>query len=176
MTDFRFRDAAADTIRTDLLVIPVTERGLEKPPLYLLDRRLRGKLSDRIQKTRFSGGEGNALVFPTAGVLAAANLLLTGMGKPEEVEIESWRRMAARVRKEAAAIGVADVAFYFDPDEQAENAAAPIVEGTLLASYQFNKYRSSSRPPADLATATIFRPGLRRTQAMERSVRLVEQT
>ena len=146
MTEFRFRDAAADVIRTDLLVVPVAERDLEKPPLYLLDRRLRGKLRERIQKTRFSGGEGNHLILPTGGVLAATNLLLAGMGKPEEIDADSWRRMAGRVRREAGSLGAADAAIYFDPGAEQENAAAAIVEGTLLASYQFNKYRSNSRP------------------------------
>src|ERR1044071_1691434 len=132
MTEFRFRDAVADAVRTDLLVVPVTERELEKPPLYLLDRRLRGKIRDRIQKTRFSSAEGTPLLFPTGGPLPAANLLLAGMGKTEEVETDSWRRMAGRVRKEAAALAATEIAFYFDPQIDGEKAAGAIAEGTLL--------------------------------------------
>jgi leucyl aminopeptidase len=79
------------------------------------------------------------------------------------------------VRKEATALGVADLAFYFDPQRDVENAAGAIAEGTLLASYHFNKYRSNSRPPVERRTVTLFKPGLRRSTALERAVRLVQE-
>src|ERR1700756_4292176 len=49
-----------------------------------------------------------------------------------------------RRAKEASAIGAAEIAFYFNPTTEVDNAAGTIVEGMLLASYQFNKYRSNS--------------------------------
>jgi leucyl aminopeptidase len=58
----------------------------------------------------------------------------------------------------------------FAPDKDPENAAGAWVEGALLASYQFNKYRSNSRAPAELKTVTLFRSGLKKTAAMQKSV------
>ena len=46
--EIRFRDVTVDRIKTDLLILPVIERQLEKSPLHALDRRLRGKLRERI--------------------------------------------------------------------------------------------------------------------------------
>lgn len=174
--EIKFRDVTVDVIRTDLLVLPVVEKELEKSPLHVFDRRLKGKLRERIQKTNFTGSEGSTLFFPTAGALPAANVLIIGMGKASEIEPDTWRRAAARARKEAAAIGAEQAAFYFAPSQTPENAAAAVVEGMLLASYQFNKYRSNSRSCVELKNLTLFKPGLKRSGAMEKSVELVQQT
>ena len=174
--EIRFRDVTVDRIKTDLLILPVIERQLEKSPLHALDRRLRGKLRERIQKTKFTGSEGSNLLYSTAGALPAANLLIAGLGKSEEIEPDTWRRAAARATREASAIGAEEIAFYFAPSREAENTAAAVVEGVLLASYQFNKYRSNSRPAVNLKSLALFKPGLRRTSAIEKSVRLVQET
>ena len=52
--------------------------------------------------------------------------------------------------------------------------AGVIVEGVQLASYQFNKYRSNAKAPAELKTLTLFAPGLRRTTASQKSVESAE--
>src|SRR5499427_3418816 len=174
--DVKLRDIRVDAIKTDLLVLPIPEKELEKSPLYALDRRVKGKLRERIEKSRFTGAEGSALLFPAAGALPASNLLLLGMGRSREIEIDTWRKAAARARKEASTIGAAEIAFYFNPATEADNAAGAVVEGMLLASYQFNKYRSNSKPPSDPEILTLFRPGLKRSAAMEKSIRTVEQT
>ena len=77
----RFRDISADAIKTDLLVLPVQEKGLEAPVIRALNRRLRGKLSEQILKSKFTGAEGSSLVYSTAGTLPASHLMLVGFGK-----------------------------------------------------------------------------------------------
>src|SRR5262245_66593413 len=46
----------------------------------------------------------------------------------------------------------------------------------MLASYRFNKYRSNSGTATVLKSLTLFKPGLKRTPSLQRSVRTVEQT
>ena len=174
--DIKFRDVDAEKIKTDLLVLPTREKELEKSSAYPLDRRLKGKLRERIEKSKFTGAEGSTLLYSTAGALPASNVLLVGMGKSQEIESDTWRRAAARANKEASVIGAEEIAFYFAPSAEPENAAAAIVEGVVLASYQFTKYRSNSKPPAGLKSLTLFKPGLRRSAAIERSIRVVQET
>jgi hypothetical protein len=38
--EIKFRDTKIETVKTDLLVLPVRERPLEEPPIRALDRRL----------------------------------------------------------------------------------------------------------------------------------------
>jgi leucyl aminopeptidase len=171
----RFRDVSADTIKTDLLVLPLQERNLEMPALRSLDRRLRGKLSERIKKSKFTGAEGSSLVYDTAGVLPASHLLLAGLGKTNDVDSDTWRKAGGRAWREASTIGAEEIAFFFAPDKDPEDAAGAVVEGAMLASYRFNKYRSNTQSAATVKNLMLFRPGLKRSPGLERTVRTAEQ-
>ncbi|MFQ5904110.1 MAG: M17 family peptidase N-terminal domain-containing protein, partial [Candidatus Binatia bacterium] len=144
--EIKFRDLSPKKIKADLLALPVKEKEIGEPVIRLLDRLLKGRLSEQIKKSKFTGAEGTALIHPTAGRLPASHVLLIGMGKGHEIEIDSWRKAGARAKKEAAGIRGEEVAFFLFPDRVPEATVGAIVEGTLLASYQFNKYRSESRP------------------------------
>ena len=139
----RFRDTNADAIKTDLLVLPVEEKT-GGTGHSALDRRLKGKLSEQIQKSKFTGAEGSSLSCSTAGILPASHLLLVGFGKANDVTSDTWRRAGARARKEASVVGAQEIAVFFAPDKDPDGAAGAVVEGAMLASYRFNKYRSNS--------------------------------
>jgi leucyl aminopeptidase len=168
--DLRFRDASAERVKTGLLVIPVREKRLEDAPLRALDRALRGNLRARIQKTKFSGAEGSFLLYTSAGFLPAAQLLLIGLGGEAEPSGETWRKIGARARKEATAVGAEDIAVLFAPEKNPEGAAAALVEGALLAGYQFNKYRSNAKPATEIELFTLFKPGLKPSAGWQKAV------
>ncbi len=169
--EVQFKDHSLSKIKTELLAIPVKERETGGSEIRILDRLLKGKLSERIRNSGFTGSEGSALLHATAGMHPALHVLLVGIGKESEIETDSWRKAGARAKKEAAGLGAEEIAFFF-PSEAA--VAGAIVEGALLASYQFNKYRSNSRPGPELRTMTLFRPGLNKDKALESSVRLAK--
>jgi leucyl aminopeptidase len=168
--EIRFRDASAERIKTGLLVIPVREKQVDDTQIRALDRALRGNLRARMQKTKFTGAEGSTLLYTSAGFLPAAQILLIGLGGEAEVASETWRKTGARARREAAAIGAEDVALLFAPEKNAESAAAALAEGALLAGYQFNKYRSNAKPPAEIRLLNLFRPGLKQSVAQQKAV------
>ena len=56
-----------------------------------------------MQKSKFTGAEGGTLLYPTAGLLPAAQILLIGLGGGAEITGDTWRKAGARARKEAAA-------------------------------------------------------------------------
>lgn len=170
--EVNFKDASPEKIKTDLLALPVNEKELAHPVVRRLDRLLKGKLAERIKKGNFTGAEGSTLLYGTAGMLPAAHLLLLGMGKGNEQDIDSWRKAAAQAKREAAGVGAEEIAFFVPPQGVPEVMAGAITEGALLASYQFNKYRSERKPSRELRSLTLFRPGFRRSPAMYRSVRL----
>src|SRR5581483_8281960 len=111
--EIRIRDHSPERIRTDLLVVPAREKRLDDAPLGARDRRLRGALRARMQKSRFSGAEGSALLHDSAGIWTAAQVLLIGDGSAGESGGDTWRKLGARARKEAGALGAADVAVFF---------------------------------------------------------------
>ena len=172
--EIRFRDISADKISADLLVLPVHEKKLDEPALRALDRGLRGKLAERLQKSKFIGTEGSSLLLPTLGLLPAGQLLVIGIGG-QETDNDSWRRLGARARKEAAHLGAVNVALFFPDVDNAESASGAIIEGILLAAYQFTKYRSNSKAPEELQTLTLFRPGIKRTAAMSEAIEVAQK-
>ena len=174
--DIKFQDQQPAKIKTGLLAFPVREKRLDEPALRRLDRLLGGGLQTRIKKAQFTGAEGSALLYGTGGRVGAATILLIGLGKPDEIGADTWRKAGARARKEAAAQGAEDFAFYFTPEKDAELAAGAIAEGALLASYQFHKYRSDGKPHGEIRSMTLFRPGLSRSAALKRAVDLAAET
>jgi leucyl aminopeptidase len=140
-----------------------------------LDRRLKGQLRRRIEKSKFTGADGTSLLYSAAGSLPAAHLLLAGLGQENDNDSHSWRKALARARREAASLGAQDVALLFAPRKNVEQCAAAAVEGVLLSSYRFTKYRSSSNPPAEMKTFTLFRPGLRRSAGLQKAIALAQE-
>ena len=167
--EVKFRDISAERVKTGLLVIPVSEGKIDGPEIRALDRLLRGNLRARIQKSKFTGAEGSILAYATAGFLPAVQLLLIGLGGEAEVAAETWRKTGARARREAATIGAEEVALLFAPAKNSERAAAALVQGALLAGYQFNKYRSSAKAAAEIKSVTLFKPGLKPTPALQKA-------
>jgi leucyl aminopeptidase len=172
----KFQDQQPEKIKTGLLAFPVREKRLDEPALRRIDRLLGGGLQARIKKAQFTGADGSSLLYGTGGRVGAATILLIGLGKAEEIGADTWRKAGARARKEAAAQGAEDFAFYFAPEKAAELAAGAIAEGALLASYQFHKYRSDGKPHVEIRSLTLFRPGLSRSAPLKRAVDLAAES
>jgi len=171
--NIRFRDTTADRIKSDLVVIPMRDNGLNAPVIRTVDRRLNGQLRARMGKSNFTGAEGSTLLHPTAGMLPSAYLLLVGLGAGETGG-DSWRKAGARARKEAAAIGANECAMLFAPETNPESVAGAIVEGAELAGYQFNKYRSNGKAATELKSLILFRSGLNRSAGLQKAVDLAQ--
>ena len=171
--DIRFRDTQVDRIKTDLVVVPVREKNLNDPALRALDRRLNGRLRTRIDRSKFTGAEGSALLYASAGSLPAEQILLIGLGA-DAADCDGWRKVGARARKEAAASGAKELAILLAPEQEPASAVGAVVEGALLASYQFSKYRSNSKAVQSPSTLTLFRSGLKITAPMRKSVTVAQ--
>ena len=173
--EVRFRDVTPEKISADLLILPVLENPLQDTLVGRLDRLMKGQLTARIQKAKYTASEGAVLLHATAGTMAAAHLLLVGLGKASECNLDTWRKIAARAKKEASALGAEELAFYLPQASDPAAIAPTIVEGLLLASYQFNKYRSENRLAPAPKRLTFARPGLKRAPALDRSVKLTQE-
>ena len=173
--DIKLKDQSPDKLKTPLLAIPVKEQGLKDPVIRVLDRLLKGRLSERMERSRFTGALGNVLLQATDGRLPASHLLLLGMGKDHEMESHAWRRSAARASKEAAGLWAQEIDFFLPPFGDVSKIAGPIAEGALLSSYQFQKYRSDDRRPLPLQTFNLVKPGFRKNSETDRALRLAQQ-
>jgi leucyl aminopeptidase len=83
-----------------------------------------------------------ALVHPGSG----ARVLVIGLGKLEELDGERLRVAAAIAAKQAGSLGASSVGWALPESCVAVDrpgAAASIVEGTILATYRFDRYKSN---------------------------------
>ena len=100
--EIRFKDVGPEIFKTDLLVVPVFEKKLEEAIIRALDRRLKGKLQERIQKSKFTGSRRRQPpLLDSRSARCAEHLLLIGFGKAADTDAESWRKAGARARREA---------------------------------------------------------------------------
>jgi leucyl aminopeptidase len=87
--------------------------------------------------------------------------LVVGLGKRDEADTERLRVAAALASKEALKLEAASLAWMLPDSEDAEASAAALVTGTILASYSFDRFRSSDPsdpPPPRIESLILLAP------------------
>ena len=114
----------------------------------VVDKALDGLISDYIiEQQDFKGKFAEISVVPTYGKIPAKQLMLVGLGKSEEFDLNKIRVLASKVIKKCASLpkvkkvcsilhgaGIGG----FNPYD----CAKVIAEGTILGAYSFDKYKS----------------------------------
>jgi leucyl aminopeptidase len=138
------RDIPLGQAESDLLAVGLFEDG--SLPAELADAPGAGDAKGLFKKA--------ALLHPKGG-----RALAVGLGKREDFDAERARVAAAIAVRLAAAVGARSLAWSLpDPDEK-EAAAVGLVEGTILATYRFDRFRSSDPdedPPPKIETLTVI--------------------
>jgi leucyl aminopeptidase len=96
-----------------------------------------------------------ALILPEGSARAFA----VGVGKAEDVSPERLRVAAALAAKRAATVDATSIAWLVPAGGDDGERAAALVEGTILASYRFDRYRSRDAddpPPAQLERLVLI--------------------
>ena len=175
----------AETASAEALVLTHCEgETLAKQDMALLDRALGGALSRLVQSKEFEGKANEVLLYHTQGKVPTNRLVLVGLGKKNEVTLETIRQAmgsaAKRVRQ--AKIGgflVALPTIVPDGVSWVEIAQA-MVEGAVLGSYRFTVYRSEPVSEQDVAGMEILiqRKGQLRqvTEGVRRGSAMAEAT
>ncbi len=159
MATFVYSTDSPATVRTDVLVLPVYE-GLEAGPGV---RDVKGTdLLALYADAKLKGKRGEPLLVPNTGGLgvAAKSVLLVGVGKRRDVTTDSLRRALGRVAPQLAKRRTVATTFPQVVGRSPEDAVQATVEGLLLGSYRFDRYKSGKNEdhpekPA-LRTVTIL--------------------
>jgi leucyl aminopeptidase len=72
-----------------------------------------------------------------------ARVLVAGLGKREDLDVERLRVVAALVAKEATKLGARSLAWELPLEEEGEELFEGIVTGTILGSYRFDRFKST---------------------------------
>jgi leucyl aminopeptidase len=128
----------------DGLAIGLFEDGLELTgDLATLNDKLSGSIQELITEEEFKGKAGSTLFTRISGSNQVRKLIVVGLGKAEELNLESLRRAAAsiaRVGKKQKCKTLA-ISLPVDNSNPAETAQA-IAEGVELALYEDTRFKS----------------------------------
>ena len=150
-----------------------------------IDKQLNGQVADLLRRGEFEGRAGEALLVHTQGKAPAKRLLLVGLGKRKELQLDAFRQALGtavkRVRQaKVTAFSVAKPASS-PRGASALDVAQALSEGAVLGSYQFTVYRSENgTKPSDVERMTLVtaqRTQLRQiTEGIRRGVATGEAT
>lgn len=114
-----------------------------------VDATLVGKLTKYMKEDKFKAKLGATFVMRTGGEIPAKRVLVVGLGKKEEFDLEAVRQAAAASMNVAKALGAKSVVSILHGAGggglKTADCAQAIVEGVRLADYAFDKYRSTKK-------------------------------
>jgi len=146
VVEFTFSSESPSTARADMLVLPVFEGPQPGPGVKDADGI---DLMALYGEAKLSGKRDETLLVPNPGVagLKARSVLLVGLGPRVKVTSDTLRRAIGKAapliaKRERVATTLAQAA------GSSEDAAQAVVEGLLLGSYRFDRYKSHSNDDA----------------------------
>ncbi len=134
--------------------------GLAKQDAAAMDKALGGALRELVQSKEFEGKANETLVFHCQGKAPAKRVLLVGLGKKNNVTVDTIRQALGhavkRVRQAKAGAFVAALPSAKPRGASVIEVAQAMVEGAILGSYHFTVYRTDSTKAKDVERMTIL--------------------
>jgi leucyl aminopeptidase len=159
----------------DLLILCVAGDPAKDAGFKQVDQRLEGHLGRRAAAEEFTGKSGQAVMSHRQGVAADAVLAL---GVDRSADAAKLRDLGAAAIRHARRHGAGRVVVVMPPVAPARlhEAVGRVVEGCVLGSYRFNKYRADDRKKPDpiktvlIATSRGPAPKKKATSAEQRAM------
>ena len=126
----------------DLLAIGINEGETElSGDLAKLDEQLAGTLSESIVDEEFEGKSGSSVVSRVGGGNSVRKVALIGLGKAEDLKLDSWRSAAAAIARLATKEKTLGI-YLPKGSEPPEHLAQAMTEAVILALHQDNRFKS----------------------------------
>lgn len=136
---------ALEELDVDLILIPVTADDRDE----IVDGILGDDEAGQLATAPFSGGADESCVTYSAGI-QAKRLSFLGLGSGDSVNAETLRKASARGASIASSQKVDTVAIVLPDTRLATEAASQaLVEGFMLGSYRFRKYKTTDSEPGN---------------------------
>ncbi len=146
--DIRVEKGRAEKFPCKLLLLFSFESPEQlEGPGQKVDSEWRGFLSALMKQGDFKGELFECRLFYTQGALPAEKVLLTGLGKKGEFDLEKWRGAASKAGQFILNAGIKQFAFRIKRSESLSEVelAEGFVTGLSLGVYQFNEFKTLER-------------------------------
>ena len=116
-------------------------------PIQNVDSEWKGFISSLMKQGDFKGELFERKLFHTQGTLPAKRVLLTGLGKKGEFDLEKWRGASSKAGQYIRDAGIKQFAFQVKKVEaySEEELAESFVTGLVLGVYQYNEFKTLER-------------------------------
>ena len=126
----------------DLLAVGIAEGETELTgDLAALDEKLAGTIAELIAEEEFKGKSGTTAVTRVGGKNPVRKIALVGLGKAEDLTLNSWRSAAAaiaRLAKKEKTVGIS----LPQGSESAASVAQAMAEAIMLSLHEDNRFKS----------------------------------
>ena len=147
----------------DLLAVGILEGETElSGDLAKLDQKLAGTIAELIAEEEFEGKSGTTVVSRVGGKNPVRKIALVGLGKAEDLSIDSWRNAAAAIARGAKKDSTLGIALCAKVEsESPTDVAQAITEAIILALHEDNRFKSEpeSKEPKLETIELIGLPG-----------------
>jgi leucyl aminopeptidase len=177
MPEFTFSTSSPAAVDVDLLILPVFQGPEPGPGVREANRGLGPDLVEIYRGNRLRGAFGETLTVPTLGKLPAKTVLLVGLGPRAEATSDRVRRALGKVAVQASRFPTVATTLAQAAGPGPEESVQAAVEGVLLGSYRFDRYRSNndgSEPAPALRRVTLLGPARWNAAAVREAVRKAE--
>lgn len=159
MPKIDFATTAPAEQKADALVVPVFQGPEAGPGVKEAGKALGADLVDLAKRNGVTGKHGEVLPVPTMGGLPAATVLVVGLGKRDEVIPDRVRRAAGKLASRLRSYGHVATTLPQAVSRTWEAAIGAFVEGLLLGSYRFDRYKASGGEDPALRRLTVLGSG-----------------
>lgn len=142
--EFTISTRSPESIACDALVLGVfIDRAPLEGAASKVDQALGGLLSSVLAEEHFKGKPGHTFVLHTHGKVPAKRIIVAGLGPKADVHLEQLRMAAAAGVRRAADARAKRVVFpaVSLPPHHADAVTQARVEGIVLGSYRFSRYK-----------------------------------
>ena len=141
--------------KTECLILFCPEEKKPSGKLADVDARLKGLIGIAFKDKRFEGKLNQTLLLNVKGPLRSDHLLLSGLGKSEEITADKLRQAAGTAARRAEKEKFKTISFYIPDNDTAPDLHAglaesdddpvtkAVTEGCLLSLYHFDLYKES---------------------------------
>ncbi|MCL2932639.1 MAG: leucyl aminopeptidase [Trichodesmium sp. MAG_R03] len=132
----------------DALTIGLFEDAIELTgDMAKLDEMLAGTLSELIEETEFKGKANSSASTRVGGTTPIRKIIIVGLGKSEELKLETLRQAAATCGRLAKKERCKTLGISLPICQDTDSTAIAITEGIELALYQDNRFKSELENP-----------------------------
>ncbi|MGB9630317.1 MAG: leucyl aminopeptidase family protein, partial [Thermodesulfobacteriota bacterium] len=127
-------------------------------PLLNVDRQWKGFLSDLMKQGDFKGELYQCRLLYTQGSLPAKRVLLTGLGKREEFDLDRWRGASSKAGQFIRDLGIKQIVFQIRKIESfsEKELTEAFVTGLMLGIYQYKEFKTVEREKDKRIEEVIF--------------------